>query len=241
MTALRKGLGVLIFSMEMDRRAIFHRMAGIEARVDLHEFAQDQRKKADVGEEMSRLCRATATMAGWKLVVSTKPRVTPEYIVSETHRISKRSPVDLVIVDHMQLMGADTNARSSYERATAISRAMKITAAEVGVPVLVLSQTSRSNSREHRDELDVADLRDSGAIEEDAAGVFLLFEDRQDADAAKTDVKDGRKTRYMTGPVKTLLKIGKNRYGLQGAYIMLSHFKNTTRFEQLQAEEFENG
>ena len=236
-TALSKGLGVLIFSMEMDRRAIFQRMAGIEARVDLHAFAEDQRKKADVGEELSQLCRATAMMTGWKLLVSTKPRVTPEYITSETHRISRRRPVDFVIVDHMQLTGADTNTRGNYERATAISRAMKLTAAEVGVPLLLLSQTSRSNSREHRAELDVADLRDSGAIEEDAAGVFLLFEDREDANAAKTDVKDRKKTRYMAGPVKTLLKIGKNRYGLQGAYIMLNHHKSETRFEQLQPEE----
>ena len=200
MTALRKGLGVLIFSMEMDRRSIFQRMAAIEARVNLHEFAQDQRQKVDIREEMSRLCRATAMMAGWKLLVSTKPRVTPEYITSETHRISKRRIVDLVVVDHMQLMGADTNARGNYEKASAISRAMKITAAEVGVPLLVLSQTSRSNSREHRAELDVADLRDSGAIEEDAAGVFLLFEDREDASAAKTDVKDQKRRATWLGP-----------------------------------------
>jgi replicative DNA helicase len=175
-------------------------------------------------------------MAGWKLLVSTKPRVTPDYITSETHRISKRSKVDLVIVDHMQLMGADTNTRGNYEKATAISRAMKITAAEVGVPLLLLSQTSRSNSREHRAELEVADLRDSGAIEEDAAGVFLLFEDEEDAKTAKDDVRGPKRTRYMTGPVKTWLKIGKNRYGLQGAYAMLNHYKSETRFEAAEGE-----
>lgn len=79
--ALRKGHGVLVFSMEMDRRSILQRMAGIEARVDLHAFAHNQRKGRDVREEMSRLCRATAMMSGWKLLVSTKPRVTPKYIV----------------------------------------------------------------------------------------------------------------------------------------------------------------
>jgi replicative DNA helicase len=62
-------------------------------------------------------------------------RVTPEYITAETKRISKRRSVDLVIVDHMQLMGADSNTRSEYEKVTAISRAMKITAGEVGVAV----------------------------------------------------------------------------------------------------------
>ena len=94
----------------------------------------------------------------------------------------------------------------------------------------MLSQTSRSNSHERRSEMDVFDLRGSGAIEEDAAAVFLLFEDREDAEAARRDARDGR-TRYMVGPVKTWLKIGKNRYGMQGAYLSLKHHKSQTRFE----------
>jgi replicative DNA helicase len=105
---------------------------------------------------------------------------------------------------------------------------MKQTAVEVGVPVVLVSQTSRSNSRERRSELDVSDLRGSGAIEEDAAGVFLLFEDREDANAARS-VDDGR--RYTKGPVRSFLKIGKNRYGEQGRCIALWHHKSETRFE----------
>jgi replicative DNA helicase len=239
MTALANGQGVLIFSMEMNHRAIYQRMAAIKARVNLHDFRMDQIRKRDTRDQMVRLSRATAAISGWKLQVSTKPSVTPEYLVSETKRLAKRGAVDLVIVDHMQLMGSDAKVRGDYEKFTAISRAVKQTAMELNIPLILVSQTSRSNSREHRVELDVADLRGSGAIEEDAAGVFLLFEDREDAAAAKNDVRDG-KTRYMTGPVKTLLKIGKNRYGLQGAYIMLNHYKSETRFEQLQAEESEN-
>jgi replicative DNA helicase len=152
--------------------------------VDLSAFRTAQLKKLDTRDEMHCLVRATAAIAGWKLQVSTKPCVTPEYIASETKRRAKRSAVDLVIVDHMQLMAADTSTRSDYEKFTAISRAMKQTAVEVDVPLLLVSQTNRSNSREHRAELEVSDLRGSGAIEEDAAGVFLLFEDREDSEAA---------------------------------------------------------
>jgi KaiC/GvpD/RAD55 family RecA-like ATPase len=231
LTALRKGYGVLIFSMEMSWRAVFQRMAGIEAAVDLQAFRTAQIRKADTGTEMVRLSRATATIAGWKLQVSTKPCVTPEYISAETNRLSKRGQVDLVVVDHMQLMGADTSTRGEYEKFTAISRAMKYTASEVNVPLLLVSQTSRSNSRERRSELDVADLRGSGAIEEDAAGIFLLFEDRDDGDAAKREPDGNGQTRYTTGPVRTWLKIAKNRYGVQGAYMMLRHQKSETRFE----------
>ena len=76
-------------------------------------------------------------------------------------------------------------------------------------------------------------LRGSGAIEEDAAAVFLLYEDRDDADAAKS-VDNGR--RYTKGPVRTLLKIGKNRYGEQGRCIPLLHFKGETRFALAESE-----
>jgi KaiC/GvpD/RAD55 family RecA-like ATPase len=228
LAALRKRHGVLIFSMEMGWRAVFQRMAGIEAKVDLALFREAQRVKRDSPDDRFRLTRATNEIAGWKLLVSTKPAVTPDYIVNETKRLAKRCAVDLVIVDHMQLMGAGHETRNDYEKFTNISRAMKQTALEVNVPLLLVSQTSRSNSREHRADLEVSDLRGSGAIEEDAAGVFLLFEDRTDAENAKS-TDDGQ--RYTKGPVRTFLKIGKNRYGEQGRSIGLLHYKGQTRFE----------
>jgi KaiC/GvpD/RAD55 family RecA-like ATPase len=228
LSAMRKGYGVLIFSMEMNWNAVFQRMAGIEAHVDLLAFRDSQRRRTENQEDRLRLARATSEIASWKLQVSTKPAVTPEYVVTETKRLAKRGPVDLVICDHMQLMEADKSTRGDYEKFTAISRAMKQTAVEVNVPLLVVSQTSRSNSRERRSELDVADLRGSGAIEEDAAGVFLLFEDREDTDAARS-VDGGR--RYTKGPVRCFLKVGKNRYGEQGRCLPLLHYKAQTRFE----------
>jgi KaiC/GvpD/RAD55 family RecA-like ATPase len=226
--ALSGGSGVLIFSMEMNHRAVFQRICGIEAQVDLALYREAQREKRESREDRFRLSRATSELAAWKLLVSTKPAVTPEHIVSETKRLAARNPISLVIVDHMQLMGADRETRGDYEKFTAISRAMKQTAMEVGVPLLLVSQTSRSNSREKRGELDVSDLRGSGAIEEDAAAVFLLYEDRDDVKAAQS-IDDGR--RYTKGPLKTFLKIGKNRYGEQGRCMLLMHYKGETRFE----------
>jgi replicative DNA helicase len=227
LTALRKGYGGLAFSMEMGFREIFQRMAGIEAGVDLLAFREAQRRKHESSEDRNRLSKATAEISSWNLLVSTKPAITPEYVASETKRLAARNRFGLFICDHMQLMAASENTRSDYEKFTAISRALKQTAVEVGLPVLLLSQTSRSNSRERRPELEVADLRGSGAIEEDAAGVFLLYEDREDAEAARS-VGDGR--RYTKGPVRTFLKIGKNRYGEQGRCLHLMHHKAQTRF-----------
>lgn len=234
LAAMRRGYGVLIFSMEMDHRAVFQRMAGIEAHVDLLTFREAQRRRRESQEERLRLARATGEIAAWKLLVSTKPAITPAFVISETKRLAKRSPVHLVICDHMQLMESDQSTRSDYEKFTAISRAMKQTAVEVDVPLVLMSQTSRANSRDRRSELNVSDLRGSGAIEEDAAGVFLLFEDHEDADAARS-MDDGR--RYTKGPVRCFLKVGKNRYGEQGRCLPLLHYKALTRFDLIGAEE----
>jgi KaiC/GvpD/RAD55 family RecA-like ATPase len=238
LAAIRKGHGVLIFSMEMGWRAVFQRIAGIEAHVDLLAFRESQRRKCENHDDRRRLSRATAELCGWNLLVSTKAGITPAYIASETKRIAARNRIDLVIVDHMQLMGADGATRGDYEKFTAISRSMKQTAVDVNVPVILVSQTSRANSRDRRAELEVADLRGSGAIEEDAAGVFLLFEDNEDAEAARS-VDGGR--RYTKGPVKSFLKIGKNRYGEQGRCLPLMHHKAQTRFEVPDSEQGEEG
>jgi replicative DNA helicase len=88
-----------------------------------------------------------------------------------------------------------------------------------------VSQTSRRNSNDKRAELEVSDLRGSGAIEEDAAAVMMLYEDRDDAARTKNAGV------YATGPVKTWLKLGKNRYGLQGLHLPLLHSKKCTRFD----------
>jgi len=236
--ALRRGNGVLLFSMEMGHRAVFQRLLGIEARVDLAVFRESQRHNRENHEDRLRLARATAEIAARKLWVSTQPAITPEAIIVETTRLAKRTPVGLVVVDHMQLCGSEQGTRSEYEKFTNISRAMKQSAVEIGAPLVLVSQTSRSNSRERRSELDVSDLRGSGAIEEDAAGVFLLFEDREDSEVAK---KDDNGRRYTKGPLKTWLKVGKNRYGEQGRCLALRHHKAETRFELEGDDERLNG
>ncbi len=237
---LYRHVGVLFFSMEMDWRAVFQRMAAIEAECNLNEYREAQiirlSKKASEldkaeaahreAEMVSRLSQATARLVGLPLLVSTKPSVTPEYISQEAARLKKQHPIQLVVVDHMQLMSSAGGQRSDYEKFTAISRQMKQTAMDMGVPLLLVSQTSRGNAKEHRGELDVSDLRGSGAIEEDAAAVMLLYEDKDDRDRA---LLDGT---YPSGPVKSWLKLGKNRYGEQGKYLELKHYKTYTKFAE---------
>ncbi len=111
---------------------------------------------------------------------------------------------------------------------------MKQIAVELELPVLLVSQTSRNNTTDRRSELEVSDLRGSGAIEEDAAACMLIYEDKDDR--ART-LQAGM---YAVGPVKTWLKLGKNRYGLQGMYLPLFHSKKYTRFD-VGTDETERG
>jgi len=227
---LRRNMGVLYFSMEMGARDVFQRLASIEAKIDLLEF-RDLQKNAtfsiDLPEMKDRLILHSRELSQLRLTVCTRSGITPEYLLEESSRIRRKSRLDLVVVDHMQLMTTTGSVRGDYEKFTNISRTLKQTAMDLQLPVLLVSQTSRSNSTDRRSELEVSDLRGSGAIEEDAAACMLIYDDKEDR--ART-LQNGT---FARGPVKTWLKLGKNRYGLQGIYLPLLHFKNCTRFDHL--------
>ncbi len=229
-TALEARCGVLLFSMEMGHRDVFQRIASIDARVNLQLFRKLRKYGDDdtlLEKQETALYASTRKFMGMPILVSTKARVTPEFLTEESKRVKERANIKLVIVDHMQLMDSAGKERSDYEKFTAISRTTKGIAMELGVPLLLVSQTSRNNSRDKRNELEISDLRGSGAIEEDAAAVLLLYYDQEDYKAAKTDQTGFR---LKNGPLKAWLKVGKNRYGPSDAYLPLDHFRGETRF-----------
>jgi DnaB-like helicase C terminal domain len=224
--ALKDGHRALIFSLEMGLDAVCHRMCGIEAHVNLLALRDTQLAKQDTSDLTRRIGRAMNVIYPLRPIVCTKPGITPRFIVSETKRLAQRSKIELVIVDHKGLVESDANTRTAYEKSMAVTRALKQVAVELNVPVILASQVSRENARDHRSELEITDLRDGG--EEDPAGVFLIYEDKDDAKAAQTT---GKGERYSHGPVKNFLKVGKNRYGMGDCYLPLLHYKAECRFE----------
>lgn len=241
-SAMRRKEGVLMFSMEMNSVDVYQRMAGIESWVNLKELRRFQvalkgksltpEERIGYAKEVTamqyQLARPTRELRELPMLVHTKSAVTPAYIIEESQRLSKQQPIKLVVVDHMQLMHPDEHKSSEYERMTSVSRTMKQVAVDLGVPLLLCSQTSRANARDHRTELQCSDLRGAGAIEEDAAGVMLIYEDQEDRDRA---IAEG--DRYVTGPVKCWLKLDKNRFGEKGRCFELWHSKTATRFDPL--------
>ena len=229
-TAIANRVPPLLFSMEMGHRDAFQRMAGIEARADLTRYAwlrKHHPTSLDAKNMERDLRQATEKFSRVPFYVTTKTGVTPEFLVAESKRMKDRAGVGLVIVDHMQLMGASGRVKGDYEKFTAISRATKEIAVELNVPLILVSQVSRNNAVDKRVELEMSDLRGSGAIEEDAAGIMLLYYDAEDFSQAKNDPK-----RMAAGPIRTWLKLAKNRFGAAGTYEELWHMKAITRFDQ---------
>lgn len=223
--ALRKRVGVLMFSMEMRWRDVFQRLVSIEAEVDLLDYREISKLHPEASFMRDRLREISAEFIDYPLFVSTKTRVTPEYLISESARLRKRNKINLIVIDHMQLMGTTGKPKTDYEKFTAISRATKETAQEIGVPVLLVSQTSRDNSHRGSERLVCSDLRGSGAIEEDAAAVMLLY---YDGDDKKAHMNAGT---FGKGPVKAWLSVDKNRFGVSGIDLPLLHRKACTRFD----------
>jgi replicative DNA helicase len=238
--ALISRTGVLLFSMEMGHRDAFQRLAAQRARVDLSHFRYLRRTGLDsplLYEMTTALRESTEIYAQSPLFVSTKSAVTPEFLHVESSRVRERSQVGLVVVDHMQLMGGDPKgSRSDYEKFTAISRVTKQVAVELDVPLILVSQVNRQNAARRGTELEMSDLLSSGAIEQDAACVMLMYYDAADMKEAERDPTGERMKR---GPIDTWLKLAKNRYGCSGTYEKLVHLKSITRFdvssERLQA------
>ena len=229
-TAIANRVPPLLFSMEMGHRDAFQRMAGIEARADLTRYAwlrKHHPTSLDAKDMERDLRQATEKFSRVPFYVTTKTGVTPEFLIQESKRMKERAGVGLVIVDHMQLMGASGRVKGDYEKFTAISRATKEIAVELNVPLILVSQVSRNNAVDKRVELEMSDLRGSGAIEEDAAGIMLLYYDAEDFSQAKNDPK-----RMAAGPIRTWLKLAKNRFGAAGTYEELWHMKAITRFDQ---------
>lgn len=225
--------GVLLFSMEMGHRDVFQRMIGMLAKVDLSKFAVLQKSKAtgpDIDDMRFRLRRWSWEVADKPLLVCTRSSVTTKYMIDEVKRLSTRRRMHLVVIDHMQLMSSTGTPRGDYEKFTHISRSMKVIAETLGVPLLLVSQTSRNASHDKRNELEMEDLRGSGAIEEDAGAVLLLYPDKEDSERAV------REQTFHIGPVKTWLKIAKNRYGTSGTGIPLLHYKTFTMFEEYRRD-----
>lgn len=171
--AAMQGSSVLLFSLEMNHLEIAQRVLCAEARVDSSRMRNGRLAESD----WSKISNAIGRIGEAPLSIDDNPNVTVMDIRAKARRMKAREGLELVIVDYLQLMTGRNSAENRQVEISEISRGLKILARELEVPVVALSQLSRSlESRADKRPM-LADLRESGAIEQDADVVMFLYRD----------------------------------------------------------------
>src|SRR6476619_5324873 len=208
-----------IFSLEMSKEQLFIRLLTSEARIDAHRLRGGFLGERDWG----RLSQAIGVLSEAKIFIDDTASIGVIEMRAKCRRLASEHGLNLVIIDYIQLM----QGRGKFENRTlelaSISRSLKGLAKELNVPIVVLSQLSRApeSRSDHRPQL--SDLRESGALEQDADVVAFIYREEQYADknAPPTDSEG----------VAELI-IGKQRNGPTGV-VKLAFIREFTRFENL--------
>ena len=182
-----QGYSCAVFSLEMGKEQLTQRMMCSVAGVSMSNAMKGKISKT----EWLKLAQAREKLSNAKIFIDDSSMITPQQIISKCRRLKSRHGLDLIMVDYIQLMTPDKsrNSDSRQNEISDISRNLKILAKEINVPVLALSQLSRAvETRKGRPQL--SDLRESGAIEQDAD--IVMFIHRPDKSATEKEVAEGK-------------------------------------------------
>jgi len=182
--AIRQGKKAAVFSLEMPAEQLAMRMLCTEARVNM----QSVRRGELEADEWMRLCEAMAMIGESKIYIDATSGITVPEMRSKARRLQMEGGLDLIMVDYLQLMSGAGQFGSRQEEIAGISRALKGLAQELDVPIVALSQLSRAPAGRTNHRPMLSDIRDSGAIEQDADVVmFVHREEYYDPDTEDRD------------------------------------------------------
>lgn len=222
--AIDHGFAVGIFSLEMTKEQLMLRMLSNKAKVSFSGIRSGYIKD----EELEKLVHAADEFSRAKIYIDDTPAITVLEIRAKARRQKRDKGLDLIIVDYLQLMRGTRRTESREREIAEISGSLKALAKELSVPVIAVSQLSRQTESRSDRRPQLADLRESGAIEQDAD--LVLFIHRADAYKKNKEEKDG---------IAELI-IGKQRNGPTGAVrLAFLEEQGVPSFENL-AEEYED-
>jgi len=216
--AARNGSVVGIFSLEMSAEQLASRLLCSEARVDAHRLRTgflNREEWARLGDALRRLCET-------KVYIDDTPGAGVLEMRAKARRLKAEHGLDLLVVDYLQLMSGRGRIESRQQEVSQISRDLKTLAKELDIPVLALSQLSRAPETRSEHKPQLSDLRESGAIEQDADVVCVIFREEV---YNETDENRGRAE----------LLIAKQRNGPTGK-VELAFLNSFTRFESMMRE-----
>ncbi|MEE0516025.1 MAG: replicative DNA helicase [Emergencia sp.] len=202
-TAVKSGATVLIFSLEMSKAQLGQRLLAMESRVEMQKLKTGNIERND----WDRINMALDSLSKTNLHIDDTPGISLLEMKNKCRRLKAEKGLDLVIIDYLQLMKGEGKASDSRQQEISnLSRYLKLLAREMDCPVLVLSQLSRAAEQRQDHRPILSDLRDSGAIEQDADMVIFLYRDDyyNPDDSEKPGVCEVNIAKHRSGPTETI-------------------------------------
>jgi len=214
--ALRAGVTVGIFSLEMSKEQLVLRMLCADARVDAHRLRTGKLQEKD----WTRLAKAYTDLSNARIFIDDSATVTPLEMRAKARRLKAEHGLGVIVVDYIQLVSGAGRVENRQQEIASISRSLKGLAKELNVPVVALSQLSRAPEARTDRRPQLSDLRESGALEQDADLVMFIYREEE--------YKPSEENRGIAEII-----IGKQRNGPTGT-LRLAFIKEFTRFENLE-------
>ena len=214
--------GVLVFSLEMPAESLTTRLLASNAKIDQQKVRSASMNQAD----LKKFMESSSKLKDLPLYIDDSSMLSPMELRARARRISRQEPngLSLIVVDYLQLMQLPASQENRVNQISEISRSLKMLAKELNVPVVALSQLNRAVEQRPNKRPIMADLRDSGAIEQDADVILFIYRD----EVYNEDSEEGNKAEII---------IGKQRNGPIGK-VNLTFLKEYTRFEDFAVDSY---
>ena len=215
--AIKHNQAAVVFSLEMSRNEIVMRLLAAEAEISL----QKLRTGRVDSDDWRRLASTQQRITEAPLFIDDSPNMSLMEIRAKCRRLKQRHDLKLVVIDYLQLMTSGKRVESRQQEVSEFSRALKLLAKELEVPVIAISQLNRGPEQRTDKKPQMSDLRESGSIEQDADMVILLHrEDAYEPESPRAGEADLIVAKHRNGPTATIAVAFQGRY---------SRFRNMAR------------
>jgi replicative DNA helicase len=207
--AIKSHVSAVLFSLEMGRSEITMRLLSAEAQILLSHLRTGQMTDQD----WNRLARRMGEIAQAPLFIDDSPNLSMMEIRAKARRLKQRHDLKLIVVDYLQLMSSPKRSENRQQEVAEMSRSLKLLAKELEVPVVAISQLNRGAEQRQDKRPQMADLRESGAIEQDADMVILLHrEDAYERESPRAGEADLIVAKHRNGQTKDVVVLSQLHY-----------------------------